>query len=257
MKRLAWIEDYLTGELSPEQEREFNDLLQEDVALQHELALVKDIDSALQESEILDLRMTLRDISISESVVEKESSTRSIPIYRSRRWLLRVAAAVLFLAVSSAVYFLRPEPNPDQIFSQYFEAYPSMYNVRSSDQPVELQEVIAAMQPYVDGDYATAATNLESLLARDASRADLSFYFGICQIQLHNPELAVASFDKVIASNHELLINHAKWYKSLALLEAKQYTEAKQGFAELAQGESSFKDRASKIERKLRRIGED
>jgi tetratricopeptide (TPR) repeat protein len=244
MKNLALIEAYIDGDLSPLEQLELEQSLVKDRSLASELRLVQDINLALEEDEILDLRLTLAGIAATETASALRRR-RIIPEFRP--WGIRVAASVAILLASSLWYFYGFRQAPEDLYADYFEPYPSLYAVRSANQPIETAEIVRAMEPYVKGDFIQAQANLELLLKRDAGRIDLMFYLGICEMKLNETGKAVSTFEFVIHSGNQVFINHAQWYRALALLADGRIAQAKDAFRQIVKMDNSFSKDARRI----------
>ena len=125
-KKYDLIESYLSGELSGEDLRNFEDQLKNDSDLQGELELHQQVADTLKGEKVHDLRQVLKDVDKGwKNKPEKNQSKRfSLNYYR----MSAVAAVLLLLVVAYQFFF--PLGNSD-LDPNYFETYPMRLTERS------------------------------------------------------------------------------------------------------------------------------
>lgn len=240
MKNFESIENYLSGDLNEQEIASFESRVQSDPVLNRELHTMREIDAALSDNEMLDLRRALATMMDTERSERNERRT-------IRQYLPRIVAtaATVALLIGVALFMSTSKPSSQDLFDQNFETYPSLYNTRSVQ--ISKDEVVMAMQPYDLGDFAAAKANLAALLERDPSRTDLVFYSGMCELELGNYQAAIGRLGEVRQSDFEILHEQSDWYTALAYLALSDEESAIPYFEELINSGSSFSDRAAGI----------
>jgi hypothetical protein len=113
----------------------------------------------------------------------------------------------------------------DQLFEEYYET-PSMVRPRTaSGQNLEIWK--KAIQAFSDKDYHVALAKYSKLAntAGFVQKSEVTFYAGICQMELEEYDDAVTTFESISSKSTYSL--DTKWYLSLAYLKTNQMELAK------------------------------
>jgi tetratricopeptide (TPR) repeat protein len=94
-------------------------------------------------------------------------------------------------------------------------------------------------------DYDAALVLFSQVLVYDPTSREALYYSGASYLAKNNPDLAIASYDKVIAQGKGLLYDDARYDKSLALLKKNKNEEAKKLLNDLIKEGGPYKTKAS------------
>ncbi|MCS6934925.1 MAG: tetratricopeptide repeat protein [Chitinophagales bacterium] len=99
-----------------------------------------------------------------------------------------------------------------------------------------------AMRNFNSGNYKQSAELFDELLKQYPDNADALYFGGISEYILGNTKKSEKNFDKLLKTNR--YNEGSKWYKANILLKKGNKAEAKKLLEEIAQGNSSYKERA-------------
>ena len=218
------IEEYLAGDLSVREQTEFEELLRNDPDLMKEFLLRKDINEAISENDVMDLRNNLN------KIVNSESKIRNI--YRNSFIISSVAAVAVILIVISCFYlFSNKNVSGTEIFNSYYSTYPTITSFRSSvDITVQEQLLNEAFSSYDDGKYSIASDYFNQILTDDKSNTMAQFYLALCEIELENFDKSEKLLNELILKNNHIFWEQAHWYLALVYLKQNDTGNAKSIF---------------------------
>ncbi|MEL6673280.1 MAG: hypothetical protein AAFR61_13845 [Bacteroidota bacterium] len=238
-----WADAYLNGRLSPEEmvafekERAINPALEEEIAqLQWDRQLIA-----------AGVREDMRALA-GEALAADSGKVRwfSKP---SQLYLGAVAAVLLLLL---AVYLFRPAPpqNSQELYASHFDlpAAPAFRSQAQSIHPI-WETALAA---YRSGNMEKAAAEWISI-QRDPSFTKIMearFYAGIALMELKRPLQAMAQFEAIDPAHS--LSQDRDWYLALALLQARQLSDADRQLEKIAADDlHPFQQRAARLQEQL------
>lgn len=102
-----------------------------------------------------------------------------------------------------------------------------------------------AMKNFNAGDYQTAGEQFNAILKKDPNNADALYYGGICDYINNTNTKGEKNFDKLL-KNGNRYIEGSKWYKANILIQKGKKEEARKLLNDLANTNSSYKERAIK-----------
>jgi len=244
------IEAYIQGDLNEKEVKAFEHALQQDHDLASEYQLRKDIEDALMDEDILELKDQMQDI-----MKEKETSPL---IWFKRKAVMGALVGALLLSLGSLGYFAarnNQAPTTDQVFEKYYQPYSVTITDRSAS--AELNSLLTtAMQKYKDREYTQALQLFQQVLEqRDDVAANL--YSGISYMEIEKYKKASESFDKVIQDNDNLYVDQARWYMSMCYIRLGNIDNARNLLQALSEQSDYYRDKAAEVEKKLRRIEKD
>lgn len=241
------IEMYLNGELKGEALKSFLDNLDNDAFYMKEFTIRKEIEDALTESDVIELKNNLDRIHLSIG----DSSQKKIKRFEFNttnfRWLL-VAATLTLVLVSSAIllYVNNKSYSAGELYSMYYKPYDSYVNVRSGK--INSDDIfINALIKYEKMDFVDASTLFKQVLDIDKTNIASNFYAGVCYIETQKFEKASESFQFIINHNDNLFVEQAKWYLALSYLKSNQKEIAKKHFEAIVNSQSYYKEKATEI----------
>jgi hypothetical protein len=239
------IDEKLSGELVGEELEAFEQDLRDDPDLMAEFELHQEIDEAIQESEVIELRKKL------ELVHDLTQNKKQPGLLRTilRHKLSRIAAAsfvVLLIITSLSLYFLRPDGNMsnDSLFKIYYQPDAALL-IRGTDS--QNATLIQAFQLYENKEYNTALELFSQVLQNDGDNIPVQFYSGISNIELGQYRDALLPFNFIMEHRQNLYIERAEWYAALCYLKLNEIDYAVDLFRKISHSNSFYKDKAHEI----------
>jgi len=239
------IDEKLSGELDGVELEDFDKDLKDDPELMAEFELHKEIDEAIQESEVIELRKKL------DLVHDLTQNKKQPGLLRTilRHKLSRIAAAsfvVLLIITSLSLYFLRPDGNMsnDSLFKIYYQPDAALL-IRGTDS--QNATLIQAFQLYENKEYTSAIDLFSQVLQTDGENIPVQFYSGISYIELGQYRDALYPFKFIMANQQNLYVERAEWYAALCYLILNENENAVDLFRKISHSQSSYKDKAHAI----------
>jgi len=239
------IDEKLSGELSGEELEAFDLDLMNDPELRSEFELHEEIDEAIQESEVIELRKKL------DLVYDLTQNKKQPGLLRTilRHKLSRIAAAsfvVLLIMTSLSLYFLRPDGNMsnDSLFKIYYQPDAALL-IRGTDS--QNAALIEAFQLYENKEYNSALELFAQVLDADGENIPVQFYSGISNIELGQYRNALHPFNFIMENKQNLYVERAEWYASLCYLKLNENENAVDLFRKISLSNSFYKDKAHEI----------
>jgi tetratricopeptide (TPR) repeat protein len=245
------IERYLQGDLKKKEIREFEHSLEKDSRLLREFKLRKEIEDALLEDDVMDLRTQM------QGVMEQQTSN-PVHWFKRKAMIATVVAGLLLGLGGTGYYFYltKHAPTTDKIFQEYYQPYEATITIRSGAENEINGMLTNALEKYKQQDYRAALQLFEKVLyQRDDVAASL--YSGISHMEIKEYREANESFDTVIEDKDNLFLHQAKWYMSMCHIKLDNQDKAITLLEELSQQSGYYKDKAKEVVRKLKRISED
>src|SRR5512133_2134738 len=212
------IERYFEGSLTHTELEEFENRMNNDKSFAEEVMLFQKAMTVVRHSARLRMKEHFDKLGKDESSV---AAVQTFMMYRViRKQWFAMAASVLFIvggffAVRQVVYST-PAGLPS-VYEKYYSTPEADFMAsRSVGSDKEIENT--AITQYSEGQFAEAAGNFSKLL-KDPSysrRSAISFYLGICYINMNMPDSAAKKFEKVYAGSS--FGNSALWYKGMAYL---------------------------------------
>src|SRR5665647_1147036 len=208
------IEDLVSGELDVELETLIKEEAMVNAALSREIALNGEIDEAIAEMDIMNLRCNLMKIARNEVT----HSTRIISLASpKRKFLYWSAAASIIVLVAFSALFQQKSYSDQELYASYFQPYNNGASVtRSSSASASV--LSEAIQEINKGDYATALNMLKILSTDKHEGIAASFYTGQAYQALGDYKNAINSFTEVVRHGDNLLVEQSEWFIGLCYL---------------------------------------
>ena len=243
--KIDLIEEYLAGDLSGREQTEFEELLRNDPDLMKEFLLRKEINEAISENDVMDLRNNLNEII--------NSKTKVRTIYRNPFVLSSVAAVVIFLIVISGFYlFSNKTVNGTEMFNSYYSTYPTLTSFRSSvDQTYQEQLLNEAFNSYDDDKFSISSDYFQQILNTDKSNTMVQFYMALCEIELNNFDTSEILLNELVLKNNHIFWEQAHWYLALVYLKQNDIENAKSIFEIIIKEDMTKKPESDSIIKSL------
>ncbi|MBI9053938.1 MAG: zf-HC2 domain-containing protein [Bacteroidales bacterium] len=241
------IEAYLEGELSVREKIDFEEHLKNDPELMKEFVLRRAINEAISESDILDLRNTLSEISLPETKAKK--------LHRNPFVLSSVAAAVIVLFVISwSAFFAGNEVSSSEVFNTYYSKYPVLTCNRSlseSNENLKDKTLVNAFDAYEKEFYIEAKDYFNQVLIMDYSNNMARFYASICEIELNNLKKSEKLLKDLLYKNNHIFWEQAHWYLALVYIKQEKFDKATELLNQIIENEMVHKSESKKILKSL------
>ena len=159
--------------------------------------------------------------------------------------LIALGSTFMFSACSEKAQEKVSSEDHASTLHSLFEAYPDVITERGDAKYAE--NLKKAMGFYGEQKYAEAIPLFDELINSYPANDSINFYAGISYLGAGEAEEAAVRLRGIIAEEGSNFGAPAKWYLGLAYIELKDKKTAGEIFTELAQGESSYKEKAGKV----------
>jgi|SRR5690554_6936784 len=200
------IEMYFSNGLSPEDQRELEDLLNKDEKLRSEFDFQLEVRAAIRKKEHKSLKKRLRR-------VESKASDKS-----SFKWLAAAAAIIILLGLTWYFGVSSKQNAYNGLYLAHFKTYPNVVapieRSQINESPTLMQE---AFYQYEHGEYEAAYGSFQKLYDREKSEY-AAFYGGVSLMANGQYADAIVQFDRVQNGDNPEFEIASKWYLALAYL---------------------------------------
>ena len=242
-----FIQPFLDGELSREELDWFSKELESNAVLAEDIRLYREVDSAIREQDVMDLRDQLDVIhnSIGDPSKEPDKQTR----YRKVLSYAAIASLAVLISFGILLKVQHKKLTNDQIYQRHYEPYEVTMIYRSG----ETQSLIdLAKVKYEDKDFFGAIEIYEQILGIEPGDMESNLYSGISYLETEQYSKADNKFQTILDHNDNLYIEQAEWYLGFCYLQTGKNLEARAHFKEISKGEGSFNKKARKIMRSIK-----
>jgi len=241
-RKIEKIEKYLNNELSIREQIEFEEELRKDSELMREFLLRRDINEAVKEKDIIELRHNLEEIG-------KDFSTR-----KNTRLILRnasIAAVLLILiALASLNLLLSPGLTSQQIVEKYYKVYPSVNSNRSVDTEID-KNIFLAFNSYEASKYENASKYFKIVLAENNSNVMSQFYLAMSLIEAKRlKEAEEYLIDLSLKPNH-IFWEQSHWYLAMIYIKQSKTEHAIEVLKKIVEQNMTYKQEAKRILRSI------
>ncbi len=208
MDKELLLYNYFSNQLTAEQERAFNDLLDTDADFKAQFLFEKDLQQAIRKKENQELKSKLQ--GFEKNIQAKSAVPRTNA--RFRPWSV-AASITMLIAIGWFAYTSLLGTSNQDLYDAYFEPYPNtVYTITRSDGNQTLER--AAFVAYESQDDDRAA---ELFLEAGATIAHGNFYLAQVLLRLNRNEEAIELLAQSILEDSTFEAE-ANWYLALAYL---------------------------------------
>jgi hypothetical protein len=228
-----YIEKFIKGELSENEEKAFRAHLENDEKLRQETAFLIDLRKGIEQHFNLQLKQKLQ---------QEEKLIASRP--KNLAW---IGIAASFILISMLSYFLMNRTDYAAVYAENFQPYPNvLYPSERSAAPMNEMEAFAY---YESGNYENAIESFIYLLENTSeNREFIELYLGVSYLANLEAEKSIEILSSVVNSTApENVKLPARWYLALAYLQQKKPEDAEPVLKILANGSSSYAARAKAV----------
>ena len=242
------IEGYIYNELTEQEMALFEAELANNTKLYAEIDLIKNIDKALQEKEIMQLRNNLRNIA-SDNIKEQQAERSMIVKFKPRKIAIYMVAASLILLMG--ITGLLRYTSEDNIYQNFYTKYETAGISRSSNSTSN-ETFTLALQKYNNKDYQSALNLLQEVISKDDNNMASHFYSAVSLQELGKYKNAIEEYQVVVVDKDNLFIEQAEWYIGLCFIQTKEDKKAIKQFKKIVDGKGFYEQKASAILRKMK-----
>jgi len=228
------VKQYMLGTMDPALKKKYEEKLVTDATFQKEFHIQKALLEGIRFHYNQQLKHKLQ-------AQDRSDATRL------HYWKYSLVAALFLVLLVAGYFLLAGKPTATEIYADYYKAY---YLVEGDFKRGESHNEVEAFEKYQLKDFQQAIGLFNQALEDKPDDPVLLFYLGIAHLEEGETSLAVASFNKVVASEHGLK-EPAKWYLGLAYLKMEEPRDARQILQEIIEEGGSYKDKAKEILQKL------
>lgn len=240
------IEMYLDGELDQKETFAFQKKLLEEPDLAKEFKLRNEVNQAILDEDVANLRSVLKRIH------EKHSSknrNRVIRLFRRNKVLVSgmAAALLVFVLLGSIFIFSEKEMSNDKLFNNYYSSDDAVMISRSSATSGSELLIKDALLAYQEKNYQKTI----QLLSEFEQNALASYYLGLAYLETGKTDNAINIFNTLIEEEDNLFVEQAEWYLGLCYLKTNNNEKAKELFEKIADSDNIFKIKAKEVLRNM------
>lgn len=247
--RIEDIEGYIYNELSEGEVISFEAELTVNKELSSEIELIRNIDLALKENDVMGLRNKLQDIAL-EIASQKQTERSFVTKVKSRRVVLSSVAASLILLLGITGILSR-QSSELELYQKFYSTYQTTGISRSADVAAD-QTLSMALQRFNDREYDAALLLLEDVISRDQNNMVGRFYTGVSLQELGKYQKAISEYETVITDKDNLFVEQANWYIGLCYLQTNEDKKAYKQFKKIAKEDGFYQLKAEAILRKMK-----
>lgn len=248
--RIEEIESYIQNELSDEELTLFEDKLTSNQELTAEIELIRNIDLAIKENDVMLLRSNLQGIA-GEIASEKQTELSLTGKFKARKvFILSTVAASLILLIGMTGLLSR-QASEGEIYQKFYNRYETTGIVRSASLTTD-QALVSALQMFDSRDYEAALNLFNEVIARDPENMVGHFYSGVSLQETGKYQNAIKEYEMVIINKDNLFTEQAEWYVGLCYLQTNENKKAYNQFMKIAKNEGFYQLKAQAILRKIK-----
>lgn len=242
------IEAYIYNELSDQELTDFEARMETNSQLGAEINLVRNIDLALGENDVMLLRNKLQ--SISNQISSEKQTQRSFAArFKFSKTIISTVAASLILLLSISGLLSRNDSSQD-IYHKFHDTYQTTGIARSAEITAN-QKLTSALQKFDSKEYSLALSLFQQVIDADNKNMVGHFYAGVALQETGKFHKAISEYKTVISDKDNLFIEQAHWYIGLCYLQTNENSKAYNQFKEIAQKQGFYQEKASAILRKI------
>jgi hypothetical protein len=223
--RQQWMEDHFSEALTPEEQEQFQKMMENDPSLKKEVEGIRSLD------------LQLKGVAYDQMVEEvsrwdkaHHNAGGQSKYYRYLAIAASIAAVFLFFNIFSG------QNSEEKIFSSYYSPYENMITSRSNDTGEQLRE---AMEAYDREDFTQASVLLQQYLATNPDNKGAKLYLAISQMETGATGSATQNLSGIIGDS--LFGQQAQWYLALFHLRAGDTREAEAVLKQIGSDEDHYR----------------
>ncbi len=247
--RIEEIEGYIYNQLSDQQMISFEAELAENKELLAEINLIRDIDLALNENDVMQLRSSIQGIA-GQIASEKQTERSFAGRFKARKIVYAAVAASLIILLSISGLLSR-QASQGELYQKFYATYQTTGINRSASLATD-QSLSAALQRFDNKEYENTISLLQQVIGRDPKNMVGHFYAGVSLQETRKYQMAIGQYQTVIADKDNLFVEQASWYIGLCYLQTNDDKKAYTQFKKIAENKGFYQEKAQAILRKMK-----
>jgi hypothetical protein len=243
------LESYINNEFSNEELASFEAELTSNQKLQGEIELIKNIDLALNETDVMMLRSNLQSIA-AEIDTNKQTERSFAGKFKAKRIVLSTVAASLILLLGLTGILSR-QYSQDNIYEKFYTKYEATGIVRSANTTAN-RTLTEALQKFENKEYKEALDLFGEVINKDQNNMVGHFYTGVSLQETGKYPDAIKEYEIVIVDKDNLFTEQAQWYIGLCYLQTNENKKAYKQFKKIAKNEGFYQQKAQAILNKIK-----
>lgn len=247
-QKIEMIDDYLIDSLDEKMYNSFEEILAEDIQLKNEVELNAEINEAIMENDVLELRETLSKMIENN---ENDSKVRRLTPKETKGNIRYLGAAASVAAVVSVgiLSLNQQKLNSIEAYNEVYKPYEAAGVYRSSN---SISPDIAGIDLYNRKKYNGAILQFGIILKDNPDDPMCNFYSGLSSQELGQYKKAISFYEKVIGEKDNLFIEQAEWYLALCYLQTENQLKAFDIFNQIIDKNKYYKKDAKAILKKMK-----
>lgn len=243
------LENYINNELSVEEMASFDAELASNTRLREEINLIKNINLALAEDDVMRLRANLQNIA-SQAADQKQNQRAFAGKFNFKRIVTSTVAASIILLLGLTGVLTRQQSSGD-IYQKFYSVYQGPGTVRSATLN-ENKIFNLALQKYENKDFNEAIDLFGQVISNDPKNMAGHFYSGMSLQEKGKYSSAISEYKTVIDNKDNLFTEQAQWYTGLCLIQTNENKKAYKQFKKIAESNGFYKQKATDILKKIK-----
>ena len=243
------IDEYLLNYLNETDQTEMEEELASDLRLKLELDLNAEINGAVLEHDVMNLRNSLSEIAKEEKPDSKIRQFIPNTFWQSPSRLIGAVASVAAVVSVGAMTLSQHRFTSQEIYKKAYRPYEATGLYRS---PVSVTPEMLGIELYNDEKYQLALEQFSKALKDNPEHPSSNFYSGLSYQQLEEYQKAIGYYQRVIDEKDNLFVEMAEWYMALCYLQTNESSKAYATFNEIIKKDGYHKNDAKEIIKKLK-----
>lgn len=250
---LQELEAFLTGELDDsDKEIIAMDLIEND-DLRAEVNLLRELDMAMGEMDVINLRQELHHISASVSVREEKSF---IGLGRAFSGIRRIgAAAAVIVALLTISLVMRYSVNSYDFNPGMLDETPTALSSFRSAEPEVHSALSEGFQSYNQSDFHAALHSFRKVMEMDNNNPAARFFSGASYHNLKDYNKAIQDYNAVVRHNDNIFVEQAEWYSVMCLLKLDERDKALHQLQAIVMRKGFYQNKAELLLKQIRKQG--
>ena len=220
--------------------------------LHKEIKLHQEVDQAIREKDIMELRAKLD--SIGKDVGKQKRKERSFFFAKtpsSRTAIVSIAASLMLIFSIAGVISRNNKADGGELYSQYHETYQATGIFRSGNAALD-SKLTKALHKFNGQEYESALYLFNEVLEQDQNNPVSNFYAGMAYQETGKFDQAIRAYQTVVRDKDNLFVEQAQWYIGLCYLQTENRKKAFRQFKQISNSDSFYQQKANAVLRRIK-----
>ena len=206
-KNLEEIAKYISGEMSGDEKKKFEDRLQRDPELRQSFTTYKDIDIAIENEDAI----------VFMDLVKQDLDKRKIHLipswWKTKKGYYGIAAVITILITVGLllVFFTADKSKQTPDLANFFRPDKINYNFRSISSNSLESDIMLGISLFNDKNYKESFEAFQRAWQQDTSSVQLDYYLGLSKIYSGDFVMGSRIMESIFISNDVIYSSDAKW----------------------------------------------